>query len=91
MALSTMGKGGCSHSAQADQNDSWLGIKNIASAVSAITGNKWAEGSMAVKTAGSGKVATVSQPRTQPISWDEIRSHSSADSCWIVVKSKVCY
>jgi len=84
-----MGKGGCSHSAEADQNDSWLGLKTIASAVSAITGNKWAEGSMAVKTAASRKAAAVSEPRTQPIPWGEIQSHSTTDSCWIVVKSKV--
>lgn len=88
-AGATMGKGGCAHSAEADTKNSWLGLKTIASAVTIITGNKWAEGSIAVKTGTSGKAAAVSEPRDQPILWDEVRNHATPNSCWIVVKSKV--
>eukprot|EP00892_Ulva_mutabilis_P007773 jgi/Ulvmu1/5368/UM022_0162.1 len=84
-----MGKGGCAHPAEADGNESWLGLKSIASAVSVITGNKWAEGSMSGKTGTTRKAAGIRERRDQPISWDEIRSHTSADSCWMVVKAKV--
>lgn len=67
----------------------WFGLDSISSALQTITGSKWAED--AVRNRGAPK-KTSSEPlryRSDPIAWEEVESHASADSCWIVVKSKV--
>lgn len=68
-------------------NSSCFGLGSISSAIQTITGSKWAEGAVRGATRkGSGEPL---QHRNDPIPWKEVDSHASAESCWIVVKSKV--
>ena len=68
-------------------SSSWLGLGSIGSAIQTITGSKWAEG--AVRSAPRKGSDEPLLYRKAPIPWKEVESHASAESCWIVVKSKV--
>jgi hypothetical protein len=71
-------------------SSSWLGLGTIGSAIQTITGSKWAED--AVRDRRVSRTKGTQQPpqyRRDVIPWEEVESHASAESCWIVVKSKV--
>jgi hypothetical protein len=86
-----MGKGGDSQqTASAGDTPaaaSWFGLGSLTGAVQTITGSKWAEGAMKARAPRS--EAQELKYRSHPILWEEVRKHSTVDSCWIVVKSKV--
>ena len=101
-----MGKGGCQTSIAADlgqldaaaPGSSVLGFGAIISALQLITSSKWAETQIdprsGEKAERSGEPSTVRPVhdclKDGKIPWDVVRRHNHANSCWMVVRNKVC-
>jgi hypothetical protein len=70
---------------------SWLGIGTIRGAIQKITGSKWAKDAVRDRRSSTRtRNKAPLQYRGDSIPWEEVEGHASAESCWIVVKSKVC-
>jgi cytochrome b involved in lipid metabolism len=89
-----MGKGGCSRGglddSEAERPTGALCLKSLFGAFQSITSTRWAHNSI------NGRLA-VKRPTEKPnrikecgtVSWEAVREHSKAESCWIVVRNKV--
>jgi hypothetical protein len=89
-----MGKGGCNRGApvgsEGDHHTGKVTLDSLIGALQSVTSTRWAHNSISRRPVVKEEKAKAAPTEgCGAISWDEVKQHSHAESCWIVVHNKV--